>query len=201
MSVRGGESEPALTATLEDVELANRLANEVLGRSLDELPPQTRRLLELIHQMVTEASARLQMKPAEYRFTRRELREYTGWRDTPLRVHLGRLVELEYILVHGGARGRQFVYELLYDGEGRDGQPFLMGLLDVEKLRAQSMVTTRTSPGLGPTSPDKNGSSPGHRRANAGGSLGDSRAPVSLCDPAVTPRLADSGAKRPEKRI
>ncbi|RPJ57831.1 MAG: toprim domain-containing protein [Acidobacteria bacterium] len=64
MSVRGGESEPALTATLEDVELANRLANEVLGRSLDELPPQTRRLLELIHQMVTEASARLQMKPA-----------------------------------------------------------------------------------------------------------------------------------------
>ncbi len=70
VSVRGGESEPALTATLEDVELANRLANQVLGRSLDELPPQTRRLLEITHRMVSDACARLQMKPAEFYIAR-----------------------------------------------------------------------------------------------------------------------------------
>jgi hypothetical protein len=35
-----------------DIEMANRLAHEVLGRSLDELPPQTRRLLMLIDEMV-----------------------------------------------------------------------------------------------------------------------------------------------------
>ena len=34
-----------IEVTLEDIETANRLAHEVLGRSLDELPPQTRRLL------------------------------------------------------------------------------------------------------------------------------------------------------------
>ena len=34
--------------TLDDIALANRLALELLGRSLDELPPQTRRLLETI---------------------------------------------------------------------------------------------------------------------------------------------------------
>ena len=30
---------------LTDIALANELAHEVLGRSLDELPPQTRRVL------------------------------------------------------------------------------------------------------------------------------------------------------------
>jgi len=34
-----------IEVTLEDIEAANRLAHEVLGRSLDELPPQTRSLL------------------------------------------------------------------------------------------------------------------------------------------------------------
>jgi hypothetical protein len=34
--------------TLDDIEIANRLASKVLGRSLDDLPPQTRRFLELV---------------------------------------------------------------------------------------------------------------------------------------------------------
>jgi hypothetical protein len=32
--------------------------------------------------------------------------------------------------VHRGGRGQSFVYELLYDGQGQDGRPFLMQLLD-----------------------------------------------------------------------
>ena len=43
-------------------------------------------------------------------------------------------MSLEYVLVHRGGRGQSFVYELLYDGQGQDGQPFLAGLIDVEKL-------------------------------------------------------------------
>ncbi|MBE5216016.1 DNA primase, partial [Pectobacterium sp. A535-S3-A17] len=31
-----------------DIVLANRLAHEILGRTLDEMPPQTRKLLRLI---------------------------------------------------------------------------------------------------------------------------------------------------------
>jgi DNA primase len=119
---------------LEDIELANRLANEVLGRSLDELTPQTRRLLELVHRMVVDACEKLQMKPSEYRFTQREVREYAGWSAFQVKSHLARLVELEYLLAHRGGRGQQFIYELLYEGQGRDGKPFLMGLLDVEEL-------------------------------------------------------------------
>ena len=52
-----------------------------------------------------------------------------------MRKHLARLLELEYILVHRTGRGNQREYELLYQGEGRDGQPFVLGLIDVLKLR------------------------------------------------------------------
>ena len=41
-----------LEVTLDDIALANQLAPEILGRSLDELPPQTRRLLGYIRELV-----------------------------------------------------------------------------------------------------------------------------------------------------
>ena len=40
-----GRAVEYIEVTLDDIAMANRLAHEVLGRSLDELPPQTRRLL------------------------------------------------------------------------------------------------------------------------------------------------------------
>jgi len=126
-----------IEATLDDIAAANALAHEALGRSLDELAPQTRRLLMLIDEMVSEACERLQVKRADHRFSRRDVREFTGWGNTQLRLHLSRLEELEYLLLHRGGRGQSFVYELLYDGQGKDGQPFLSGLLDVDSLRQQ----------------------------------------------------------------
>jgi hypothetical protein len=75
------------------------------------------------------------MSRADFRFSRRDVREATQWSDTPLKVHLGRLAEMEYLLVHRGGRGQSFAYELLYQGEGEEGAPFVMGLIDVERLR------------------------------------------------------------------
>lgn len=43
-----GKTVEYVEVTPEDIALANRLVDEVLGRSLDELPPQTRKLLLLI---------------------------------------------------------------------------------------------------------------------------------------------------------
>jgi len=42
---QGGESIEYIEATLDDIAVANALASDVLGRTLDELPPQTRTLL------------------------------------------------------------------------------------------------------------------------------------------------------------
>jgi hypothetical protein len=114
--------------------VANRLAHHVLGRSLDELAPQTRRLLLALDEMVAATCRDKAMQRSDFRFTRREVREATGWSYEQLRVHLDRLVALEYVLVHRGSRGQSFVYELCYDGGGRDGRPFLNGLVDVAAL-------------------------------------------------------------------
>jgi DNA primase len=123
-----------IQATLDDIAVANRLTAEVLGRSLDELPPQTRRLLLLVDQMVTAACKLEKIERTEYRFSRRDVRAFTGWGDTQLRLHLGRLEELEYLLAHRGGRGQSFVYELVFVLEGDGSKPTMPGLIDVETL-------------------------------------------------------------------
>jgi DNA primase len=135
---RGGEKTlEYIEATLSDIEHANRLADAVLGRSLDELPPQTRTLLHQLEAMVAEACERQQTERHEMRFSRRDVRHYTGWSDFQVRTHLGKLESLEYVLAHRGSQGQGYVYELLYSGEGEEKERFLMGLLDVGRLRGE----------------------------------------------------------------
>jgi len=122
-------------ATLDDIALANELAHEVLGRSLDELPPQTRRLLRLIDRWVSEQTRLQQLRRSDFRFSRRSLRDALELGDTQLKVHLARLTEMEYLLAHRAERGAGLVYELAYDGSGQDGKPFVPGLIDVEALK------------------------------------------------------------------
>jgi DNA primase len=124
-----------IEVTLEDIAVANELAGEVLGRSLDEMPPQTRRFLDLVHDLVRQACEEKQIEPRHHRFTQREARAFTGWSAMQVKRHLGKLSELEYALIHRGGRGQSFVYELVYNGEGKEGAKFLMGLITIEKLR------------------------------------------------------------------
>ncbi|GAC1541229.1 MAG: hypothetical protein NVS3B12_28670 [Acidimicrobiales bacterium] len=130
-----GQTLTYIEVTLADIALANRLAHEVLGRSLDELAPQTRRLLGHVDELVTKTSVGRSVAREDVRFTRRQVREHCGWSDFQVRTHLDRLVALEYVLVHRGGRGQSFVYELLWDaGAGADGRPHLVGLVDVATL-------------------------------------------------------------------
>ncbi len=163
--VHGGQTLRYIEVTLEDIEVANRLAHQVLGRSLDELPPQTRRLLLLLDEMVTSACERLAMDRADYRFTRREVREAIGWGQTQLKVHLARLEEMEYLAVHRTGRAGGFVYQLAYDGQGRDGRPFLVGLTDPATLRdydgnRSGANGSRSGHGRGPVGPVSGGGRP-----------------------------------------
>jgi hypothetical protein len=85
------------------------------------------------------------MERCNYKFTRREVREYTKVGDTRLKIHMHRLEELEYLIVHRGGRGQQFVYELAYNGEGQDGSTFLP-LLSVPSKLEESKYDTNRSP-------------------------------------------------------
>lgn len=125
-----GEVLSYIEATAADIEQANALVHEVLGRSLDELPPVTRKVLEAIVKAVKAKSV-----PREsVRFTRREVREWTGQSDTQAKLHLSRLAELEYLLIHRAPRGQGFEYELVYDGDSSDAT-HLSGLIDVARLQ------------------------------------------------------------------
>jgi hypothetical protein len=114
--VRTAHGVSYVEATREDIATADRLMKELLARSLDELPPQTRKLLMLMAQMVNGRE--------DFRFSRRDVREYTAWGNTQLKIHLHRLEELEYLIVHKGGRGQSFVYELNWSGsEGEKSGP------------------------------------------------------------------------------
>ncbi|WP_330986281.1 MULTISPECIES: toprim domain-containing protein, partial [Enterobacterales] len=126
-----GQAVEYIEVTREDIGLANQLAHEILGRTLDEMPPQTRKLLLLIQTMVNELAAARKCKPGEVRFTRREIRDFTQWSDNQLKVHCMRLAEMEYLLIHGGSRGHLLQYELLWDGGG-DGS-HLCGLIEPDE--------------------------------------------------------------------
>jgi hypothetical protein len=129
-----GRAVEYIEVALEDIAVANRLAHEVLGRSLDELPPQTRRLLLAVDEMVTAECEKQKMERSDYRFSRRDVRAYTGWGDTQLKIHLHRLEELEYLLIHRGGRGQSLVYELMFTRPSDGGKPVLGGLIDIGKL-------------------------------------------------------------------
>ena len=130
----GGRHVEYIEATRDDIAVANRLAAEALGRSLDELPPQTRRFLNLLTEMVKRDAEARKIDREDHRFTQRDARTFTGWTDVQVKRHLAKLVDLEYVLVHRGGRGQSFVYELLYDGQGEDGSRFMLGLIDTGKL-------------------------------------------------------------------
>ncbi len=169
--------------TLDDIALANRLAHDVLGRSLDELPPQTRRVLRLIVEYVAQQAQRQAIERALVRFTRRELREATGLGDTQLKLHLARLEDYEYLLAH--RYGQQHRYELLFAGDSETTQRQMVGLIEVEVLRQQEnpvAVATTTAHRSG-----QNGDRSGSGRPAVGGQPGTGRSEEN-------PRNASAGA-------
>jgi DNA primase len=137
-----GASFDYIEADREDIRLANELAHEILGHSLDELSRPGRDLLLQLDAMV---AARLKEKSSETEdepsrrhhigFTRREIREFTGWANARVHRYLKELVDLEYVLVDSGRNGVTCRYRLAWDGQGKDGKRFVLGLKDIADLR------------------------------------------------------------------
>jgi len=147
-----------IEVTRSDIALANRLAHAVLGRSLDELPPQTRRVLVALDGWVGAQATAQGTERGGVHFTRRAVRAALGLSDTQLRVHLDRLVQLDYVAMHGGKVGQRFSYSLLFDGDAGTDTPQLMGLSEANTAAAE------------PTSRGESSTSRGHRPHLAGGS-------------------------------
>ncbi len=154
--------------TIGDIEVAHGLAHAVLGQSLDELPPQTRRLLTAVHRFATDQAKRHAIPLDLVRFTRRQLREHlaetgAGWGDTQLKVHLARLADLELVVPHRLESG-SYGYELTWnppaststttgqDSSYDEGGRFLAGLTDPATLLDDRPENTYDTRPVGPES-------------------------------------------------
>ena len=115
---KDGASVRYIEATREDIEVAGRLMRDALGRNPDDLNGVSRALLAQIGRMADDRARRVSeesgrpAKPADIEFTRREIREYTGWSHARVQRYLGQLVDFEYIIALRGRNGCRFVYVL-----------------------------------------------------------------------------------------
>jgi len=198
---RGEQTIEYIEVTLADIELANRIAHDVLGRSLDELPPQTRRLLKLIDGYVNEQCAAQSIKRTDFFFSRRALREAINWGDTQLRLHLERLVELEYIAAKREGSGGKFVYELAYV-VNCETRAQVAGLIEVDALEA--LAVTATMPKSRGSTPEVAGRSRGDSAPFAG-RLRPDESPTVALSIRVIDDMSDAGEKthllRPSGKI
>jgi len=183
---RDGRTLTYIEVTPTDIGVANRLAAAVLGRSLDELPPQTRRFLTQLDAWVTRACG-AERPRTDFHFRARDAREVTGLGATQVKLHLHRLVDLEYVLVHRAPRGQGVAYELLYAGsEDADRTPdavMVSGLRNVDTLTTLTTLTPltpRTCDGERPVSVEERsgvGRSPVGTRPGGGRSADDGAIP------------------------
>ena len=187
---RGEQAIEYIEVTLADIERANRIAHDVLGRSLDELPPQTRRLLKLIDGYAVAECERLKIKRADFRFSRRALREAITWGDTQLRMHLERLVDLEYVLTHREGAGGKYAYELVY-AVGDDSRAQVAGIIEVDAVQALYAATMSKSRG---SPPEVAGRSRGDSAPVAGRLRGD-ELPAKPLSIMVSNDMPDTGRK------
>ncbi|WP_419634971.1 hypothetical protein [Thiolapillus sp.] len=200
---RDGQVIEYVEATLDDIALANQLAHDILGHSLDELghsldelQPPTRQLLQHLHTLVANRIKAENLRQNEVRFTRRDIREVTGLSNSQVSIHLDRLVELEYVYAHHGKNGQRYVYELVFDGELTNEQPQLIGLIDVEQLKKRPVTETMTD-----NLTVSNGNLPHSFRAASGNLPGSFRTPETGTQPSTDKALAESDLTEPENAL
>jgi hypothetical protein len=117
-----GEEIVYIEATWEDYRIAYELAQTVLKASLHELSPVARELLD-------------QIAGLEGEFTRREVRELTGWPQTRVVDTLSELEAMEYVSKTAGSNGLTMRYRVLTGG-GDQGTSPLRHILHPDQLRA-----------------------------------------------------------------
>jgi hypothetical protein len=132
-----GKAVEYIEVTLEDIDMANRLADEILGRSLAELAAPSATLLDAIYNMVKQLAQQHNIPIEQVEFNRRRIREYIGWTDWQIKTHIKQLEQLEYLYVKVGARGKRYSYALNYNGQGRRQREkrFYLNLTPVEEIK------------------------------------------------------------------
>jgi ABC-type molybdenum transport system ATPase subunit/photorepair protein PhrA len=65
----------------------------------------------------SQSSSEAALFKRDLTFTRRELREFTGWTNTRLHNHIKELVSMEYIIIDSGRINSIQTYKMLFNGK------------------------------------------------------------------------------------
>jgi len=122
-----------IEATKEDAALANVIMEYVLRYERGDLSKRLHDAYEIIVRYCSGKVKEKRMGLYEFRFSRREIRDYAGWDEATTRRVFDELERLEYIRrVRGEKQGMRYLYQLVpYNGKG--GVDDLM-LLDPDTL-------------------------------------------------------------------
>ena len=112
-----------IESTLEDYRIAYTIAKDVIGDSQAELMKPERDFFEKLKDLARERRKS---------FTARHAREYTGTPSHAARRLLNTLVEMEYLLVLDGSKGRKYEYTIHPDFAL--GEEVISGLTTPEEL-------------------------------------------------------------------
>ena len=126
-----------IEVTLDDIAVANDLAVQLFGYSVDDLSAPGRELLRLIRDYVHRQAADLKVEPLRLEFSRRQLRQTLKWSEYRLRCHLRELERMEYLVPLAGRHGQLYSYRLLDHG-GEDESRHLPGLKNVDQIRQEA---------------------------------------------------------------
>ena len=138
-----GQNVSYIEVTLDDIETANRLAHEVLGRSLDELPPQTRRLLLLIDGMREAECERLKMERATSALAAATCARGRRGATRVLKMHLHGWKSWNICWCIAAAAARASFTSCCSMARATNGKPGLPGLIDVDSF---TTTTERSRP-------------------------------------------------------
>lgn len=110
--------------TNEKINLANKLAHEILSSGLSNLSSECNFLLLLVEQIVEKNCVLYQLQQSDCHLGFEDIQRYTGWNRLILKSHLKQLCDKKYIEKCG--KGFARVYKLSYIRQKRKVQYFLM---------------------------------------------------------------------------
>ena len=110
----------------QDIDIALKLAKNILGKSINELSIPAHDLLKQIDEYLEKQKKKLIKQNADIAisksnitFTRKEIRLEIGWKNTRLHLYLKELINHEYVILESGKRNTLQNYKLMYDANGK----------------------------------------------------------------------------------
>jgi len=141
---------------LDDIAVANRVAEAALGPSVGDLSLPARNLLAALGELARERLGHLGVHegdPTTITFTRRDIREFSGWNHSRLHNHLNELLELQYVVLESRGYAGGHRYRLSHVPASVPTAMESLGLKPVETLR-QELGPVPDSPESTPVPPE-----------------------------------------------